>query len=234
MERLLEQLEGACWGVHLNYMKSLLVNIIGGDTDCSVLCGESMGVCLQLGEPSFIILLEPDGSPVSTVQASSNLSQYFGRIVKAHKKIPGEQSPQEAAQKFVQLICTFISCILHGKDQEKGGLLGKTLTYLGKVEGREDTGLAFKLLLWVEEASQPSSTGCGGAAVCKHGTGSFCAWDPDAQLLGDNKRVPPCTSWGEDCREDDGNDLYHQIQGGYTMREDQSGSSGHVARCKVD
>ncbi|KAF8234477.1 hypothetical protein L208DRAFT_1376851 [Tricholoma matsutake] len=152
MERLPEQLEGACWEVHLSFMKSLLANIVGGDTDCSVLHGESAGVCLRLGEPSFIISLEPDGSPVSTMQASSNLSKYFGRIVKAHKEIAGEQSPQEVAQKFERLICMFISCILHGENQEQGGLLGKTLTFLGKVEGREGTGLAFEMLLWVEEA----------------------------------------------------------------------------------
>lgn len=62
-------------------------------------------------------------------------------------------------------------------------LFRKTLAYLGKVERREGTMLAFEMLLWVNEVSWPSSTGCHGAAVYKCSIGSFCAWGSDVQLL---------------------------------------------------
>ncbi|KAF8237968.1 hypothetical protein L208DRAFT_1375377 [Tricholoma matsutake] len=89
-------------------------------------------------QPGFYCLL------LETFQDSGNLSQYFGRIVKVHREITNKENAQEAAGSFDQLIEALISHILHGGAE----LFRKTLAYLGKVERREGTMLAFEMLLF--------------------------------------------------------------------------------------
>ncbi|KAF8240950.1 hypothetical protein L208DRAFT_1374185 [Tricholoma matsutake] len=152
--QLPKQLENASWDVHLKYLNGMLSN-------------------LRVGQPSFVVTLEPDGKPISATYDSSGYHLYLGDVIWTHQATADEESPRQAAQNFDAWATVVKSQLLTGKNDNS--LFRKSMGFLGRVEWREGTALAMKLLLWVEELQWPLTVRCDMAAIYKRGP--FCSWD---------------------------------------------------------
>lgn len=138
-----------------------------------MLHAESAGISSHVGQPSFIVTLELDGKPISATYDSSGYHLYLGDDIRTHQATADEESPRQVAQNFDTWATAVKSQLLTGKNDN--GLFGKSMGFLGRVERREGTALAMKLLLWVEESQQPLTIRCDAAAIYIYGP--FCSWD---------------------------------------------------------
>ncbi|KAF8224930.1 hypothetical protein L208DRAFT_1380900 [Tricholoma matsutake] len=171
-------------------------------------------------DPSFIVTLELDGKPISATYDSSGYHLYLGDVIRTHQATADEESPRQAAQNFDTWATAVKSQLLTGKNDN--GLFGKSMGFLGRVEQREGTALAMKLLLWVEDGRiSPVWT------ISDRGSGNGDQTRDAIQL---SSRSPG----GKDSRDGIGTGVSGWIEEIYTTRKDGNGYVCSSVRGKLE
>lgn len=143
-----EQLEVACWEVHLRCLNLLLAEVVGADITQAILCGKSARISAQVGHPDFLLRVDMGkNTSIHMTEAAASYTKYLHSIAETFCSSIADNSPCMVVCEFHRASETLISHVLKSYDSGVG-MFGKTLAFLASIEHSIGNKLVLQMLLW--------------------------------------------------------------------------------------
>lgn len=126
-----EQLEVACWEVHLRCLNLLLAEVVGADITQAILCGKSARISAQVGHPDFLLRVDMGkNTSIHMTEAAASYTKYLHNIAETFCSSIADNSPCMVVCEFIELLKHLFSMCSNSMIQGWGCLEKHWLSWL--------------------------------------------------------------------------------------------------------